>query len=110
MLGAFSAPALEKKQENFLIFLRILSKKGFYEILKYVEQKKSLQYNQVQKYAIENKIVDSNASITIILNGLTNIGLLERTVKNERPVRTTYSLTKTGSDVLKKLRELERHF
>lgn len=87
-----------------------MSKKGFYEVLKYVDEKKSAQYNQVQKYVIENKIVDSNASITIILNGLTNIGLLERVVKNERPVRTVYSLSKEGHDILKKLKELERYF
>ncbi len=101
---------IDKVQENFLIFLRIMSKKGFYEILKYIDKQKSVQYNQVKKYAIENNIVDSNASITIILNGMTNVGLLVRTVKNERPVRTSYSLSDMGHQILKLLKDLEKFF
>lgn len=101
---------MDKKQENFLIFLRLLSKKGFYETLKYIEKEKNVYYNQVKRHAIQNKVVDSHASITIILNGLTNIGLLERTVKDEKPVRTNYSLTSEGKEILKKLRDLEKYF
>lgn len=101
---------IDKKQENFLIFLRLLSKKGFYEILKYVQGEKNVHYNQVKKYAIESGVVDSNASITIILNGLTHTGLLKRTVLDKKPVRTVYSLSPSGTEILKKLKDLEKYF
>lgn len=101
---------IDKKQENFLIFLRLLSKKGFYEVLKYVHSEKNVHYNQVKKHAIESGIVDSNASITIILNGLTHTGLLRRTVLDKKPVRTIYSLSPSGTEILKKLKDLEKYF
>lgn len=50
-------------------------------------------------------IVDSRESITIILNGLTELDLLEREVS--RPIRTTYKVSKKGKIVLKHLKDLE---
>lgn len=97
----------DNKRQEFLIFLRMMSKKGFYEILLYVKDKENVGYNQVLKHAIDKKIVDSRASITIILNGLTYLGLLERIVINDRPVRTNYKVTKTGNHVLKAFKDLE---
>ena len=95
---------------DFLIFLRMMSKKGFFSLLQYVKEQQTVSYNQVLRYAIENKIVESNASITIVLNGLTNLGLLERTVVDARPIRTNYSVTKNGLEVIKKFKELESIF
>lgn len=88
----------------------MMSKKGFYDILNYVKESEDVHYNQVLKYALDKKIIDSRASITIILNGLTYLGLLERTVISTRPIRTNYKVTKTGNYVLKSFRELERLF
>lgn len=96
--------------DDFLIFLRMMSKKGFYETLKHVKKRRSIHYNEVLNYAIDNKIVSSKASITIILNGLTNLGLLERKVTDDRPIRTLYSLTKDGEKILSKLSELQKFF
>ena len=87
-----------------------MSKKGFYDILKHIEEKKSVHYNDVLRYALDRKIVDSRASITIILNGLTNLGLLERTVIDTRPIRTNYSVSKKGHNVIKNIKELEAAF
>ncbi|HSD04180.1 MAG TPA: hypothetical protein VLB45_00305 [Nitrosopumilaceae archaeon] len=97
----------DSQRQEFLVFLRMMSKKGFYEILLYVKDKENVGYNQVLKYAIDKKIVDSRASITIILNGLTYLGLLERTVTSDRPVRTNYEVTKTGNHVIKAFKDLE---
>ena len=96
--------------EDFLIFLRMMSKRGFYEVLKFVHEEGSVQYNQVQKYAISSRIVSSQASITIILNGLTNLELLERSVVDGKPPGTKYSLSKTGKQVLTKFRSLQDIF
>lgn len=96
--------------QEFLIFLRIMSKKGFYNILKCVDEQGNVQYNQVLKYAMGNKIVESRASVTIILNGLTNLGLLDRSVINSRPVRTNYSVSKNGHNIIKIFKELESFF
>jgi DNA-binding HxlR family transcriptional regulator len=87
-----------------------MSKKGFYDILKYVEEEKRVHYNDVLRYALDGKIVDSRASITIVLNGLTNLGLLERTVIDTRPIRTSYSVSKKGHSVIKNIKDLETAF
>lgn len=98
------------QKQDFLVFLRKMSKKGFYEILKYVEEKKSVHYNEVLRYALDKKIVESRASVTIILNGLTNLGLLERTLIDSRPIRTNYKVSKNGHLIIKNLKELEAIF
>jgi len=97
------------QRRDFLIFLRKISKKGSYEILNYVDEQKNVHYNEVLRYALDKKIVDSRASITIILNTLTNLGLLERTVIDTRPIRTNYKVSKKGY-VIKNLKELEAAF
>ena len=91
---------------EFQIFLRLMSKKGFYDILKIIN-KQPLYYNEVLDVAISKKIVSSKASITIILNGLTNLQLLDRSISEQRPIRTTYSITKLGKQVLKNFSSLE---
>ena len=50
------------------------------------------------------------ASVTIILNGLTNLGLLDRTVTDTRPIRTSYQVSKAGYHIIKSLKELESVF
>jgi len=87
-----------------------MSKKGFYDVLSYVCEKKSVHYNEVLRYVLDRRIVDSRASVTIILNGLTKLGLLERTVTDTRPIRTKYQVSKTGHQIIKNLKELESAF
>ncbi len=94
-------------KRDFLTFMRKMSKKGFYDVLNHVNEKKNVHYNDVLNYLLDKKIVDSRASVTIILNGLTNLGLLERTVTNTRPVRTIYQVSSNGHAILKILRDLE---
>ena len=88
----------------------MLSKKGFYDVLKFIKKQKSVYYNDVVNFATQEKIVSSQASVTIILNGLTNLELVKREVTDERPVRTLYSLTKNGEKILIKLLELQKFF
>lgn len=101
---------MSHQKDDFLLFLRKMAKKGFYEILNYIAEKKTVHYNEVLRHAMDKKIVDSRASITIILNGLTNLGLLERKVTDERPIRTNYSVSKNGHQIIKNLKELEQLF
>lgn len=88
----------------------MMSKKGFYEILNYVKEAKSVQYSQVLEHALDQKIVDSEASVTIILNGLTNLGMLEKTVSSNTPLRTHYNVGKNGNLILNHFKELETLF
>jgi DNA-binding HxlR family transcriptional regulator len=97
-------------KHDFLVFFRKMSKKGFYEVFNYIHEKKSVHYNEVLKHVLDKKIVDSRASVTIILNGLTNLGLLERTVIDTRPIRTSYQISKSGYHIIKNLKELESVF
>ena len=98
------------QNHDFLVFLRKMSKKGFYEVFTYIYEKKNVHYNEVLRYALDKKIVDSRASVTIILNGLTSLGLLDRRVIDTRPIRTNYQISKKGHHVIKNLRELEPFF
>ena len=100
----------KKSKQAFLVFLRKLSKKGFYDTLTHVRENPGVHYNDVLRYSLEKGIVGGRASITIILNGLTDLGLLERTVSQTRPIRTTYKITEKGNKVLKHLKELNALF
>lgn len=84
-----------------------MSKKGFYDVLQYLKENEGMHYNDILRYLLENKIVNSRASVTIILNGLTDLELLERNVSQERPIRTTYKISKKGNIIIKHMKELE---
>jgi DNA-binding HxlR family transcriptional regulator len=84
-----------------------MSKKGFYEILKHIGEVGNMHYNEVLRYAFDRKIVRSRASITIILNSLTSMGLLERAVIDSKPIRTSYKISKRGKNILDHLRDVE---
>lgn len=79
-------------------------------MLNHINENENVHYNDVLKYSIDKKIVDGRASVTIILNGLTDLGLLERLVSQTRPLRTTYRVSKKGRMVIKQLRDLESLF
>ena len=59
------------------------------------------------KFAIEGKIVESRATVTLIVRGLLKLNLIERTVMDSAPVRTVYKATKIGLEVLRLLQEIE---
>lgn len=89
-------------------FLNKLSKKGFVHVLFYIEEKGSLHYNEIQRYLVDEEKVVERASVTIIVNGLTAMGLLDRKVEiDTKPVRTTYSLSRKGQALLRHLKEIQ---
>jgi len=92
------------------MFLRKISKKGFYDVLNHIIEHENVHYNDVLRLCLEKRIISSRASVTIILNGLTELGILEREVSQSRPIRTTYKVSKKGKTVLKHLKELEQLF
>lgn len=94
-------------KDRFAIFLRKMSKKGFYGILQYINEKGPLHYNDVLRHADENGLAKSRYQVTNVLNTLTDYGFLERKISSERPLRTTYSTTKKGKEALNLLSELE---
>lgn len=89
-------------------FMRNMSKKGFYDIFEYVLDHNGLHYNEIQRYAWENRIVHSRASITTMLNWMVSFGLLEKhIVPDLRPIRTIYTVSQKGQDVLNKIKSLD---
>jgi DNA-binding HxlR family transcriptional regulator len=95
-------------ENDLRAFLKNMSKRGFVEVLSYVDQAGSTHYNDVHRFAMEKKLVESRASVTTILNTLTRMGLLERTVLDARPIRTAYKSTKKGKTILRLLEEMGR--
>ena len=89
--------------DNFRNFLKMVARNGFLEILTYINKNSNSRYGEIHRFAKSNKIVKSQASITIILNGLVDLGLVDRNVVNGKPPRTAYSINKMGRSVLRKL-------
>lgn len=88
-------------------FMYNMSKKGVYDIFEYVRNNKGLHYNEIQKYALKNKIVESRASVTTMLNWMVAFGLVERRVIDDvRPIRTKYNISKKGLEVLNRINSL----
>ncbi|MEM3759599.1 MAG: winged helix-turn-helix transcriptional regulator [Candidatus Bathyarchaeia archaeon] len=96
------------KKNNFLPVLRKMSKKGFYETLKFVCEKGSVHYAEILKYNLENNIVQSRATVTLIVRNLSKMGLIQRTVIDSRPVRTIYKPSPKGLKLLTHLQEIEK--
>ena len=84
-----------------------MSKKGFYDIFEYLMKHDGMYYNEILKYAQKNKIVDSRASITTMLNWMVLFGILERHVITDvRPMRTKYNVSNKGQKVLNKINNI----
>ncbi|MEM3458963.1 MAG: winged helix-turn-helix transcriptional regulator [Candidatus Bathyarchaeia archaeon] len=96
------------KKNNFLTVLRKMSKKGFYETLKFVCEKGAVHYAEILKYNLENNIVQSRATVTLIVRNLSKMGLIQRTVIDSRPVRTIYKPSSKGLKLLTHLQEIEK--
>ena len=86
----------------------MLAKKGTYDVFLQIKDRGFMHYNDVLKYALDARIIKSRASVTIILNDLTDHGLLERTIVHTRPTRTRYSVNEMGSKMLKHLEEIDK--
>jgi DNA-binding HxlR family transcriptional regulator len=98
----------KSKRSDFMDILRRMSKKGFYETLEFVSEKGSVHYGEILKYDLENHIVQSRATVTLIVRGLSNMKILKRTVMDTRPIRTIYQPTEKGLKLLKHLKEIEK--
>ena len=97
-----------REGDKFRTFLRKMSKKGFFEVLDFMGDKDWLHYSEILEHCMIKRIVDSRATVTTIVNGLTDLGLLDRKVTATRPVRTQYKLSNIGSGALNHLNTLRK--
>jgi DNA-binding HxlR family transcriptional regulator len=96
------------EKKKLVEFMHNMSKKGFYDIFEYLMKHESMYYNEILKYAQDNKIVDSRASITTMLNWMVSFGLLERhEITDVRPMRTKYNVSKKGQSALNKIKSFD---
>jgi len=95
------------KRKAFTDLLRKMSKKGFYETLEFVCEKGSAHYAEILKYDLENGIVQSRATVTLIVRGLSKMNLIKRTVIDSRPIRTVYQPTEKGLKLMRHLKDIE---
>lgn len=87
--------------------LRLLARKGAYEVLLHIRDSGGVHYNGALNYAMERRLIGSRSSITTILNGLTDCGLVDRRVIRERPARVKYSVNEDGLRVIRCLEHLD---
>lgn len=97
------------KNQAITLVLRMLAKKGTYDVLVYIgDNECGVHYNEVQKFTMDRRLFKSRASVTTILNDLTDHGLLDRKVIGDRPLRVLYYVNERGSKVIKHLDEIEK--
>lgn len=95
------------EKSKLIEIFRKLSKKGYYEILLFVDEKRQVHYSEVLDYVNENRLARSDATVTGALKALTGLGLLQRSVSQEGPIRTTYALSKKGKEFTRHLIDLQ---
>jgi DNA-binding HxlR family transcriptional regulator len=95
-----------KNEPDNTEFLSMMSKKGFYQAIVKIDEAESMHYNDILRFLLEKKIVGSRAWVTIILNNLTGMSLVERTVTDTHPIRTKYNVTKKGRNILGLLEQI----
>lgn len=98
----------EKGKEQLPQRARKMSKKGFYEMLIFICEKGFVHYADILDYNLSNRIVQSRATVTLIIRNLTRLGLIKRIVVDPRPIRTIYQPTNKGQELLKHLDAIER--
>ena len=87
--------------------LRILAKKGVYEVFLYMKEHEDQGYNAIVSHMVSEKLVKSKTSANTAITKLASIGLLERRITNARPPRVCYKVNKKGVVVLRCLKEIE---
>ena len=88
--------------------LRILATKGTLETLLHISKNENIGYNSIMQHMLSNKIVTSRASVNTTITKLTDMGLLERTITQNRPIRTGYRVSKNGYSMMEHLARIER--
>jgi DNA-binding HxlR family transcriptional regulator len=91
---------VKRNKPSLAELLRKMSKKGYYETLSYICQKGSVHYSEILDYGLNTPIVESRATITLIVRNLTALGLIKRSIVDARPVRTIYQPTEKGQKLL----------
>jgi len=54
-----------EKRKALLNTLRKMSKKGFLETLEFICEKDTVHYSEILKFDVENRIVQSRATVTL---------------------------------------------
>ncbi len=96
------------KDSTLRNLLRKMSKKGFYKTLEFVCEKQSAHYSEILKYDLDNRIVQSRATITLIVRSLSKMDLIRRIVMDSRPIRTVYQPTEKGLKLMRHLKDVEQ--
>jgi len=96
------------KRGSLANLLRKMSKKGYHETLSFVCQKGSAHYAEILDYNLKNAVVNSRATVTLIVRNLAALGLIKRTVIDSRPIRTVYQPTEKGQKLLRLLQAIEQ--
>jgi DNA-binding HxlR family transcriptional regulator len=84
-----------------------MSKRGFYETLKFICERGSVHYSEILNHDLKERVVESRATVTLIVRELVRLGLIERQVIDSRPIRTVYKPTERGRRLLQHLQDIE---
>lgn len=103
----FTGTLLTKNKPSLADLLRKMSKKGYYQTLKFISQKGSAHYAEILDYNLKTPIVESRATVTLTVRNLTALGLIKRTIVDARPIRTVYKPTEKGQKLLGYLQAIE---
>jgi DNA-binding HxlR family transcriptional regulator len=99
---------VKRSNPDLAEILRKMSKKGYYETLSFICQKGSVHYSEILDYGLNTPIVESRATVTLIVRNLTAMELIKRSIVDARPVRTIYQPTEKGQKLLEHLQAIEQ--
>lgn len=81
--------------EEFFIFLKMMAKKGFYDIFEYVSKNEPAEYHMISSF-VEQKNIVKKDMLGIILGALSNMGLIELARDKKG---TSFELTEFGRKI-----------
>ncbi len=98
----------DKESHDLNSVLRILKKKGFYEILLFIKKKECVGYNQILRH-VETQKIASRAAMNTAVTRFEDLGLLDKAVSSDnRPIRTYYTVNERGLSIIRHLQEIEK--
>jgi len=109
LIPTYGQSLMDKDKRKALAdLLRKMSKKGYYETLGFICEQGAVHYADILNHDLQKGIVESRATVTLIVRGLSRLDLIRRTVMDSRPIRTVYQPTEKGVKLLRHLQAIEQ--
>lgn len=96
-----------KEDEKLRKFLTDAGRKGYLDTLKIIQKNDGIHHNEILKELLDKKILKGTSYVNTILNLLTEAKMIKKHADTTvRPMRTEYTITENGIEILKTIKTL----